>query len=1663
MKKPIAITLFLSLIVLLNIAFAGDNVLYNWEGTTTEGWVDYGWGTAATVTMSASQERAFFGMGALKLDAVIPEADKLDMGEDFAPDVKYDFEADLQGWSNFPWGQIQVNLSHSSTQVFAGSYSLAAAGTLAVEGDKWEIGKTANMDLSEFGIIRAQVYIPDPEGLQAKLFAQVGSGWTYMSGGDIMVPVVGWNEIYWDISEMENREFKSLGVQIYCNGGNSVTFNDTVWVDQVECLKYDLTGAKWITMDIYAPEDFHGGGKIFAQTGSGWTWNDAGWFDAPPGWSTWFWNVEDLDLSPSSLKRIGAEIYADSAVTGIFYLDNFKVCDEEPTFKKYSKITTLFDFEVNTSAFISLNWGQQPVTLDTSHLYAVDGVSSLSATGVLTAEGDKWEFACGATLDLSLYNYARALVYVTDPEVVELKLFAQDAEWTYVDGAPNKFPVEGWNQIWWDISEVDRAAIHNFGVQVYATDASNLTIVYVDHIQLSEEILEQEFIPAEGPKVLYTFEDDLEGFAEFTEFGGGTIDGIDTTRLDSRDGIKSLVVQTSVQKTHVGKVYPLGSELDLVNYAYLECWVYFPDDFPDWQGGKLIGKFGGEEVASGWHGTNQNQGQWHLIGWDISSLPGRANISMLGVEVWGASSSGNDILIDHYVAYPAKPAGDEMTVVSIDFDTGIEGWVSLPWGQLPADLTTSVEHIWTGDSSLSISGTFTGVEGEKLEVASGQTFNFTIGDTVPATMAWAHVFIPDPTGLQVKLFGQFGSGWTYLGGGDILVPVPGWNEIAWELTDIPLEDLTVVHNFGLQVYSNGCTYDGPIFLDGIRVAVQEIPEAPEPPIGNVPMVTLFGFEDATGDPVSYDWNGIVATEMVLSDEEAWEGINALKVTATFSASAGLNIGWGMGVDSSMTNYNFITARVYVPDATGLGGKVWGKWGADSSWGEGPYVGFVNGWNVLNLNVNSQDVPVAHELGINIWSGSSTYSGPIYIDYITGSRYEAAGFIPVLPEIEHTVLNDFESEDDFFTWVSGNEQVDMFLSPEIVGNGYSALQVMVNFEDGVYGSGKFGIIDTATYEFSVADSFAFWAYYPGTGIEGEFMSANIYLQDNTWTWRQASWQPFYPGEWTRIVFPIPTSWPPMWLAETHMIGVQLSNMENSQTITEYEGPIFVDNFIMYAPAVPITIAEATVDADEDFVPDMLGETVFIEGIVTTPNFGSHTQYWIQDATAGIQLYSGSMDLDYTIGDLVSVIGEIDQYNGINEIIPDSIKVVSSGNDFDTTVVTIAEIGESIEGRIVKVNAVRLIDSSQWPAEGSNGNVDITDGVDTIYIFVDKDTDQDGWTPPDVFNITAVVDQYTSSTPPDNGYSLRSRFQTDVQSISFTIAEAKTDIDEDFVPDRLGEVVEVKGVITTPNFGSHTQYWMQDETAGIQLYSGSMDLEFAVGDHISVIGEIDQYNGITEIVPMNIDLIATGVDFDTTVVKIADLGEDIEGIIVEIDSVWLINPSQWPSSGSNGNVDITDGVDTTYIFVDKDTDLDGWTPPISFNVIAVIDQYSSADPPNDGYSLRTRYQTDITFVELGIDPNSFLPTEFSLAQNFPNPFNPTTTIKYDLAKDVDVKLTIYNILGQEIATLVQSKQTRGYYSLIWDGKNNNGEMVGSGIYFYHLVAGDYTALKKLTLIK
>ncbi len=91
------------------------------------------------------------------------------------------------------------------------------------------------------------------------------------------------------------------------------------------------------------------------------------------------------------------------------------------------------------------------------------------------------------------------------------------------------------------------------------------------------------------------------------------------------------------------------------------------------------------------------------------------------------------------------------------------------------------------------------------------------------------------------------------------------------------------------------------------------------------------------------------------------------------------------------------------------------------------------------------------------------------------------------------------------------------------------------------------------------------------------------------------------------------------------------------------------------------------------------------------------------------------------------------------------------------------------------------------------------------------------------------------------------------------------------------------------------------------------------------------------------------------------------------------------------------------------------------------------------------------------------EFGMDQNFPNPFNPSTTIRYALPQATDVQLTVYNVLGQEVRVLVSQYLPAGAHAIQWDGRDAIGRAVSSGIYMYRLVAGEKVAVRRMIFLK
>lgn len=117
--------------------------------------------------------------------------------------------------------------------------------------------------------------------------------------------------------------------------------------------------------------------------------------------------------------------------------------------------------------------------------------------------------------------------------------------------------------------------------------------------------------------------------------------------------------------------------------------------------------------------------------------------------------------------------------------------------------------------------------------------------------------------------------------------------------------------------------------------------------------------------------------------------------------------------------------------------------------------------------------------------------------------------------------------------------------------------------------------------------------------------------------------------------------------------------------------------------------------------------------------------------------------------------------------------------------------------------------------------------------------------------------------------------------------------------------------------------------------------------------------------------------------------------------------------------------------------------------------------DNKELKIQYQIP-SAVQSGNSPKFLLPDDFSLFQNYPNPFNSITTIGFYLKKSGECELKIFNLIGNTVTVLYQGLQSAGYSTIQWDGRNQQGQMVASGVYFYQLKTDGQILTRKLILL-
>ena len=157
-----------------------------------------------------------------------------------------------------------------------------------------------------------------------------------------------------------------------------------------------------------------------------------------------------------------------------------------------------------------------------------------------------------------------------------------------------------------------------------------------------------------------------------------------------------------------------------------------------------------------------------------------------------------------------------------------------------------------------------------------------------------------------------------------------------------------------------------------------------------------------------------------------------------------------------------------------------------------------------------------------------------------------------------------------------------------------------------------------------------------------------------------------------------------------------------------------------------------------------------------------------------------------------------------------------------------------------------------------------------------------------------------------------------------------------------------------------------------------------------------------------------------------------------------------------------VDYYLAFVEYEEEffIDGQTIAFVGHIETPMDDWGVDTGPRGEYTIPTGGGVPSS-IENATGPTVI--TEFALENNYPNPFNPVTTIKYQTPKSADVSLVIYNALGQQVRTLVNGTVEQGAHSVTWNGRNEMGKVVPSGIYFYVLNTGNTQISKKMVLMK
>ena len=285
---------------------------------------------------------------------------------------------------------------------------------------------------------------------------------------------------------------------------------------------------------------------------------------------------------------------------------------------------------------------------------------------------------------------------------------------------------------------------------------------------------------------------------------------------------------------------------------------------------------------------------------------------------------------------------------------------------------------------------------------------------------------------------------------------------------------------------------------------------------------------------------------------------------------------------------------------------------------------------------------------------------------------------------------------------------------------------------------------------------------------------------------------------------------------------------------------------------------------------------------------------------------------------------------------------------------------------------------------------------------------------------------------------------------------------------GEFVVFRGIVNVNNYTldslTESNFYVQDEDAGINIFRGPVPAGISVGDCVAVSGWVGQYNGLTEILSSGTGNCIYEVEIvdevdapEPIVLTCASFFESFEGMLAVINNVTIVD-GDWPGQGQFANLTITDGNGTLTLRIDDDTNVDGSPEPQgAFNVTGIITQFDNSSPYSEGYQITPRSASDINTLSADNPHDVSGVTDFRLLGAYPNPFNSVTQIRFEVGSARDLTLRIFDIVGRELASETLSNLTTGVHSYSWSPTG------ATGLYFIQMENGAKVQTAKVLYLK